>query len=422
MKSGDLNSTALPVQACGDEGALRRFVEERISVNAWPIWSPKLLRLIRREGVDLEAAGHFSMSLAAMAEMMRMIHGRAVRVERMLRIDNAFHTPAHNAEVLLRLLCLEWPAEKPMPDFVRMAPLHLYPTIEALHAVVLDVLAALQSEGVSPRVLVRDLLAALGHDFGHSGGTDRLYSDGTPAHLTHEEVAEKYVGNIGVELGLPSALILESMAGIRATTFYSRPGRQRVVPSNDFERKLTLADVMGCVLPSVDWLTHVGVPVLKEKIPFWKRRIAEIAAESKGLRAQIDKLPVGDQERMRKEDALTVLLAEDSRIIRDLEEWFKSEQGFFRYLLEHKLSPVPNAEGLWGPILREKIALMDRLLLHKAVYRPLSEQGFGFLEAYADLLANAVNLKGVLERGELHPALCETLRLFYGEDGKQGTP
>lgn len=412
MKFGEWSGQALPAKVCEDEGVLRRFVEERISINAWPILSPKLRRLIRKKGVDLEEAERFSMPLAAMAEMMRLIGRRAQRVERMLGIRNAFHTPAHNVEVLLRLLCLEWPLDRPMPEQVRAAPLRRYTSMESLHEAARGMVEALQGAGVSGAILARDLLSALGHDFGHSGGTDRLWADGTPAPLTHEEVAEKYVGNIGVELGLPAALILQSMAGIRATTFYSRPGRERVVASNAFERKLTLADVMGCVLPSADWLTHVGVPVLKEKIPYWKRRMREIAEQSGRLRGEISALPEGDLERLRKEDELTLLLAEDSRIIRDLEEWFRSEQGFFRFLLEHKLAPVPHAEALWGSILRDKIALMERVLSQRSLYGPLSAEGFSFLERYADLLANAGNLEACLRRGDLEPRLCETLKIF----------
>lgn len=421
IKTGEQSSRVLSAEGCADERALRRFIEEHISVNAWPILSPKLRRLICLQGIDLDAAERFTMPLSAMAEMMSLIYRRAVRVEHLLGIENAFHTPAHNVEVLLRLLCLEWPPGKPMPELVRTAPLKVYTTIGALHAAAMNMLAALLGAGVSCAVLVRDLLAALGHDYCHSGGTDRLLYDGTPAPLTHEEVAERCVGNIGVRLGFPAALILQSMAGIRATTFNSRPGKRTVVPANDFERKIALADVMGCVLPSPEWLTHVGVPVLREKIPCWKRRIGEIESESKRLRDELLVLPKGDTERIRRENQLTLLRVEDSRIIRDIEEWFRSEQDFFRFLLDHKLAPVPGAEALWGAILREKIALMGRVLARKTMLRPLSAKGFSFLEYYADLLANAGNLRLCLESEGMEPALCETLRMFLDEENTQPT-
>jgi len=119
------------------------------------------------------------------------------------------------------------------------------------------------------------------------------------------------------------------------------------------------------------------------------------------------------------EDQLTLLRVENARIIRDIEEWFKSEQDFFRFLLGHKLAPVPGAEALWGAILRDKIALMGRVLERKDMLLPLSAKGFSFLEHYADLLANAGNLRLLLESGEMEPALCETLQMFLGEKNTQ---
>lgn len=418
----DPGCRALSPEACADESVLRRFVEEQISVNAWPILSPKLRRLIRQQGIDLDAADRFAMPLPDMAAMITLIRCRALRVDRLLGIENAFHTPAHNIEVLLRLLWLEWPAATPMPEFVRAAPHKLYGTVETLQSITLSVLTALAGAGVSSGLLARDLLAALGHDFAHSGGTDRLSEDGTQARLTHEEVAETFMGNMGVSFGFPAALILQSMAGIRATTFNNRMGRQRVVPANDFELKLTLADTLGCVLPPPDWLTHVGVPVLKEKIPHWKRRLGEIERKSSALRGEILAAHEGDLERVRAEYRLALLREEDLLVIWDLEEWFKSEREFFRFLLEKKLTLVPGADAFWGSILREKIELMGRVLARKHALRSLSLKGFSFLEYFADLLANAGDLRVFLAKTEIEPELRELLSVFLVEQNTQSAP
>lgn len=414
-KAFDSRSRALSAEACADEDVLRRFVEEHISVNAWPILSPKLRRLIRQQGIDLDAADCFAMSLSDMAVMMSLMRRRALRVDRLLGIENAFHTPAHNVEVLLRLLCLEWPAVTSMPEFVRAAPLKLYATVERLQSETLSVLNALADAGVSTGLLARDLLAALGHDFAHSGGTDRQGKDGTQSRLTHEEVAETFIGNMGVSLGLPPALILQSMAGIRATTFNNRMGRQRVVPANEFELKLTLADTLGCVLPPQDWLIHVGVPVLKEKIPHWKQRLGEIESKSAALHSELLAAHGGDSERVRAEYRLALLREEDLLVIWDLEEWFKSEREFFRFLLEKKLALVPDAEALWGSILREKIDLIGRVLARKNALRSLSLKGFPFLEYFADLLANSGDLRAFLAKTEIAPELRELLLVFLEE-------
>jgi len=415
----DPRNRALAAEACADEDVLRRFVEEQISVNAWPIHSPKLRRLIRQHGIDLDLAHRFTMPLSDMAAMMTLIRSRALRVDRLLGVENAFHTPAHNIEVLLRLLCLEWPATTPLPEFVRLAPLRLYTDVESLQSITLSVLTALTDVGVSNGLLARDLLAALGHDFAHSGGTDRLHKDGTQARLTHEEVAETFLGNMGASFGFPSALILQSMAGIRATTFNNRMGRQRVVPANKFELKLTLADTMGCVLPPPDWLTHVGVPVLKEKIPHWKRRLGEIERKATALRGEILAAHEGDSERVRAEYRLALLREEDLLVIWDLEEWFKSEREFFRFLLEKKLTLVPGADALWGSILREKIELMGRVLAKKDALRSLSLKGFSFLEYFADLLSNSGDLREFLAKTEIEPELRELLSVFLEAQNTQ---
>jgi hypothetical protein len=417
MTNDDRSSPALTAEECRDEATLQRFVEERISVNAWPIHAQKLRSLILRQGIDLAEARRFNMSLTAMEDMMRRLYRRSLRVERILGIDNAFHTALHNNEVLLRLLLLEWPVGCPLPDHVRRAPLTVYRSMESITAVTLHVIEALLKIGVHASIIARDMLAALGHDFGHSGGTDRVDRHGIPAPLTHEEAAEKHVAKIAVELGFPPALILESMAGIRATTFFSRPGRKRVHAANDFERRLALADVMGCVLPPDLWLTHVGVPVLLEKIPTWKRRLTQIADAIERLRNELATLPETDPGRAAKDEEYRELVAEDGRIIRDIEEWFRSERGFFLFIEAHKLDPVSGARELWGDILKDKIALMENVLQRKDLLGPLAARGFGFLEEYAASLANVSSLREWLEREDVDPALREILAPFVSSDG-----
>jgi hypothetical protein len=416
MTHDDRSSLALTAEECRNEATLQRFVEERISVNAWPIHARGLRKLILERGIDLAEARRFTMSLSAMEDMMRRLYRRSIRVERILGIDNAFHTSLHNFEVLLRMLLLEWPLGRPLPADVESAPLKVYRSMESITAVTLHVIRALLENGVHASIIARDMLAALGHDFGHSGGTDRVDRHGVPAPLTHEEAAEKHVAKMGVELGFPPALILESMAGIRATTFYSRPGRKRVQAANDFERRLALADVMGCVLPPDLWLTHVGVPVLLEKVPTWKRRISMISGEIERVRDDLARMPDAEPGRSAKEEEYKELLAEDGRIIRDIEEWFRSERGFFLFIEAHKLDPVSGARELWGDILKDKIALMETVLQRRDLLEPLAARGLAFLEEYAASLANASSLREWLERDDVDPALREILSPFVRSD------
>lgn len=415
MNREDRPEKILPPDACRDDDALRRFVQANISANAWPIHCHSLRRVINTVGLDLGAAHTFSISLPELEAMMNCVYERSSRVVRLLGIDNAFHTVLHNFEVLVRLLVLEWPAGPPMPAFIEQAPLTAYWSYERVREVLLGMIDALLANGVPGPEIARDALAALGHDFGHSGGTDRTDKDGLPSPLTHEETAEKHVAKFGLRFGLPPALILESMAGIRATTFYSRPGRERITPATDFERRLTLADVMGCVLPPDQWLTHVGVPVLKEKMPSWRRRMVEIASEAGTLRAEERELPEGPSSRTARdliEARLTTLTAEDRLIIRDIEEWFRSERGFFQFVYAHKLEPVRGALALWGPIIKEKIAIVEEVLARKDLLEPLSQRGFPFLEEYAEAIANVPSLSERLREGGIDPRLCELLRPF----------
>jgi hypothetical protein len=410
-----LGGDVLPAAACRDEETLRAFIQTRISPNAWPILSPHLRRSILAEGIDLEAARRYSMNADAMERLVRVFYARMSRIERLLGFDNAFHCALHNHEVLLRLLLLEWPESAPPPEHMRRAALCVHPTIDSIASVLKEALAALLESGIPSAMLARDVLAAVGHDYGHSGGTDRLDPTGTPAPFTHEEMAEKHVAPLGLEFGMPVALVLESMAGIRATTFHSRPGRDRIHAATEFERRLTLADIMGCALPPHLWLTHVGVPVLLEKLPVWRRRLAQLPHELRAIDARLADVTVSDTLRAQLMSEREHLTVEDSRIIKHIEEWFRSERGFFMFIESARLSTVPRARELWGEILHEKILLMDRVLERRDLLEPLVAQGFALLESYARVLANASDLRDVVSTQSIDPRLGEILSMFLPE-------
>lgn len=402
----------LSAAACRDEATLRAFVQTHISPNAWPIHSPALRRRILAEGIDLEAARSFPMDVDSMERLIREMEARSCRIEGILGINNAFHRTLHNDEVLLRLLLLEWPEAVPLPDEIRHAAMRVVPGLDAMVVVLRDALSRMLEGGVPASVLARDLLAALGHDYGHSGGTDRTRPSGEPAPLTHEEVAEKHVAPIGLAYGMPTALVLESMAGIRATTFHARPGRDRIQAVTEFERRLTLADVMGCVLPPHLWLTHVGAPVLVEKLPVWRRRLVQIPGELGAIEARLSVLSDEDPRRAALIAEREALTAEDARIVKHVEEWFRSERGFFTFIESSRLGVVARARELWGGVLRSKIELMERVLARRETLAPLAAEGFPLLGSVAEELANAESLESVIERGSLDPRLCEILRMF----------
>ncbi len=411
----DASDEVLPAAACRDEKTLRDFVQTQISPNAWPILSPVLRRSILIEGIDLGAARRFTMSADAMERLARVFYARMQRIERALGFDNAFHRALHNHEVLLRMLLLEWPGPALPPEHIRRAALEVYPTIDGVVSALKQSLAALLETGVSSAVLARDILAAAGHDYGHSGGTDRLDSTGLPAPFTHEEMAEKHVAAIGLEFGMPVALVLESMAGIRATTFHARPGRDRIQAATDFERKLTLADIMGCALPPHLWLTHVGAPVLLEKLPVWRRRLVQIPAEILAIDERLGMTNQSPTTRESLQAERELLVAEDARIIKHLDEWFRSERGFFVFIDSARLSTVPRARDLWGDSLQEKILLMDRVIARRDLLEPLVTQGFALLEHYATALANVDDLRSFIARPDVDRRLGTLLELFLPE-------
>lgn len=393
MSHPPVPALSLSAETCRTGDALQRFVIEHIGINAWPIHSPALLRRIEHEGLDLTLAAHpFAQDKHQMVALMHHMHHMSRRAERLLGIHNAFHRAMHNFEVLIRLLVLEWPVNIAMPTWVAQAPQRVYPALETALPVVLAIIDALLEHGVPAATIARDVLTALGHDYGHTGGTDRIDANGQTLALTHEDIAEKHVALVGLRFGYPLPLILECMAGIRATTFHHRPGRPRVQPANLFELRITLADVMGCALPPDQWLTHVAAPVLLEKIPYWKRRAVEIALEKHPM----------DQ----------TLLAERAGIIRDIGEWFRSERGFLVFIEAFKLQPIPFAHALWGSNVQQKIAMVEQVLSRADLLAPLVAQDSNLLEQFASQFSNAFDLKGRLEQSDVDTRLQELLLPF----------
>jgi hypothetical protein len=305
-----------------------------------------------------------------------------------------------------------------MPPQVREGTTRLYRTIEDIVPVIRIALAAMLEGGVPPSVLARDLLSAVGHDYGHTGSSERLDSSGRRTPLTHEEMSEKHVAPIGLAFGMPVALVLESIAGIRATTFHPRPGRAAVQAFTDFERKLTVADVMGCALPPHLWLTHVGVPVLAERLPGWRRRHDQIPEERRQLDTRLATSSLDEVERTALLAEREALVQEDMAITKDVGEWFRRERGFFLYIESNRLSLVPGARDLWGRTLRKKIELIGRVLERGDLLEPLVEQGMPMLQTYAKAVANAEDFMAVLTNDSLDPRLRELISLFAPREGE----
>lgn len=401
----------LPAAECRDDAALEAFVRQRLSANGWPIHSRPLRRRIARDGLDLAAARRFTLPLPRLRELLRRIYSRALRSERMLGIDVAFHRPLHNLEVFLRLLVLEWPGGAP-PAEAREAVARPYHTREAIEPVLRELMDRLLGLGFPSGRLARDLLAAVGHDYGHTGGTDRLDASFAPLPLTHEETAERHVARFGLEAGLPPALVLESLAGIRATTFNLRPGRRKIRAENDFERRLTLADVTGCVLPPDRWLTHVAMPVLHEKLPRWRHHLEENPPRIERLERRLAAMAEDAPERRPAEDRLAELAAQERAVIKDLAEYLRSELGFLRFIRAYRLEPVPAGLRLWGRTVDRKIALLERLVAREDLLASLAARGFALVEEIARELANAPSLEGWLAGDAVDPALRELFGHF----------
>ena len=411
----DAAGRRLSAADCRDTGRLAEFVKREISPNAWPIHGPALRAVIARNGLDLDEARGFQLSRARIAEILARFERQSLRAERMRGVANAFHTTHHNFEVLLRMLVLLWPhteSSPALPKRIESAPLIVYPSTAELTAVILGVTDALAAASVSPADLACSILAALGHDYGHTGGTDRFDADFSIMPLTHEESSERHVANFGLAQDIPVTLILRSLAGIRATTFYSRPGRDRVQAHTEFERCVTLADVMGCLLQPDKWLTHVGVPVFLEKLPFWRRRLRAIPDERARVLDRLDGLGADDPRHATWADKLRELSDEDDRIIKDIGEWLRSERGFFLFIESSRLRPVPHAIPLWGPILRDRIELIERVLSRGDLLGPLVAQGFPSFAETMERLANVSDLATWIATEDIHPNLRETLRLF----------
>ncbi len=379
--------------ACRDEVTLHEFVKAEISPNAWPIHSPPLRRLIGEQGLDLAAARRFALPPESLTVLMRRLYVSSRRVERTLGIDNAFHNTLHNFEVLLRLLLLEWPGRSPLPAEMQGADRRVYPSFEAIEPVIHELIGRLLEARFPAWKLARDVLAASGHDYGHTGATERLDGNSAVAALTHEETAERHVAKFAIELGFPPALALASLAGIRATTFRTRRGRERIQAANDFERCLTLADVAGFVLPADRWLTHVAIPLLDEKLTRWRCRQEEIPRELDELRRQLDPLPADDPARRRGSERIAELEAESRDIVNDLPEFFRSEIGFLEFIRGDRLEAVPRGKKLWGGRIARRIELIRGVLAREDLVEALAQRGFTLLEDTARKLTNIKSLE-----------------------------
>ena len=373
------SNNTLSAAHCRDARLLRDFVQSRVSVNAWPIHSPQLIRQLRHTGLNLTATS--TMNLTELERMLCDLGRNAVRLEARLHLHNAFHRAQHNHDVMLRLLLLEWPGPGPVPDIFVAAAVRVYPDTKAITQVLLQLLRALVHAGVPIDILARDVLAAMGHDYGHAGGTDRLDAQGQPTPLTHEDMAEKHIARIGLKFGMAPVRVLEAMAGVRATTFHVRAGRQRVTACNDFERKLKVADIMGCALPMPLWLVHVGLPVLAEKLPHWRMLL---------LQQEVD----------------------NRLIIKNLEDWLQSERGFLLCVDAGLLGTVAAAQALWRPALLDKVARLDQALARTDLLLPLAAQGFDVLEQMVTTLRPDSTTQGLPDTTALPPPLRELLAVL----------
>jgi hypothetical protein len=152
--------------------------------------------------------------------------------------------------------------------------------------------------------------------------------------------------------------------------------------------------------------------VLEEKLPQWKGRMAEIAARLEALATLERALPGGDPGRAGLDEERATLVAEHGRIIRDLEEWFRSERGFLLFIKDHKLAPVAGAPELWGAAISEKLALIEAALEQKAQLAPLVARGFAFLEQYVRTFANAGSLEARVGQDDVDPGLRALLLPF----------
>ncbi|MCP3961669.1 MAG: hypothetical protein GY719_27835 [bacterium] len=416
MKLAEISAERLDAESCRDETTLQAFVQDRISVNAWPIFSRPLRNLIRRRGLDLTESRDLQLSLDTFMSLAREVHHRSRRVERTLRIDNAFHHTLHNFDVALRLLLLEWEEAFPVPEDIRCAAYRKYDSFDAVETVLAELLERMLSLEFPADLLARDVLAAFGHDYGHAGGTDRMDGTGELLPLTHEDVAEKHIAKLGIEIGLPPAVILEALAGIRATTLHVRAGRDKIQAANDFERRMMLADVAGCVKRPDLWMTHVAIPVLDERILPWQRRVKELPREIARLRQRLDSRAEDDPDHQLAVEQLADLEAEDQAVIKTVSEAFSSELRFLTFIRAHRLAPVPAGCRLWADRVDRRIELVEHLLAREDLLEPLDGQGFPLVVEMTVLLANSDSLEGALAGDAVHPNLRQLFAEFIPAD------
>lgn len=397
----------LDARACRDDEVLRAFVEENVSVNAWPILSRPLRRQIRRQGLDLAAARDFDPPPELLEGLMRRFYAGSRRVERMLGIDNAFHNTLHNFDVALRLLLLEWPPQHPIAEEMRQAAAVAYTSFDDLSSVLVELMGRLRKMGVPAAHLARDLLAAAGHDYGHTGGGDRKKENGDHSELTHEDAAEKHAAKFGIDAGMPPALILESMAGIRVTVLHVRPGREKIFATSEFERKMMLADVAGCVKRPDLWMTRVAIPVVIERLEPWRHVVTTLPEKIRDMRRRLDEMADRDDGRPELAKRLAKAEAQNATIIRTVTQAIDNERRFLTFIRDHRLAPVAAGRRLWAKTIDDRIHLVERQLARKDLLEPLDARGFSFVEEMAHQMANVDSLERLLADEGLPAELSE---------------
>ena len=132
------------------------------------------------------------------------------------------------------------------------------------------------------------------------------------------------------------------------------------------------------------------------------------AARTAALRPR----PDHDPGRTTRQEALEGLQREQELIIQDVPEWLRSERGFFLFIRDHRLKPVPEAVALWGGILQARIALLESILARKDILESMLDDGLPLLEAFVADVGDATDLDQVTSRPGLDPRLRKLLTLF----------
>jgi hypothetical protein len=70
---------------------------------------------------------------------------------------------------------------------------------------------------------------------------------------------------------------------------------------------------------------------------------------------------------------------------------------------------VAGARPLWGAIIKEKIAILEALLLRSDLLEPLDARGYDFLVDFAHKIAHAPSLADRLGHADIDPLLRQLL-------------